>query len=347
VQQEMLMPLYQALIPTRYSQPFIQMLTRSDGKLLEQIRSDTGLDMEQLCSPDSTLTIEEFDALFISLRRHTDRTDLGFELGDSITFASHGLLSNAAANCRTIGEVLGLGARFTRLMSPSFTLVYRTERNHCELVWRPATGMSTFTLHAFYEIHVVSLYRLLEELMGNQLPVFDSWLPMPEPAHAKRFSRLPKLRVHFSAADLPEVRTTIPDAVASFSFRLEDTNASPTLDELQNLQRSFTQTRQWRTWVELMLRECENCQPTQAELADLINVSAHTLARRLRDEGCSFRELSGNIRHQRALEMLSQGRYSIEQIAARLGYEQVSNFSHAFTKIEGVSPLAAKVALRR
>ncbi|MBN3786360.1 AraC family transcriptional regulator [Burkholderia sp. Ac-20353] len=341
------MPLYQAFIPTRYSQPLIQLLARSEEKFVEQIQSDTGLNLEQLCSPDSILTIDEFDTLFLALHRLTGRTDLGFELGESITLASHGLLGHAAAHCRTIGEVLSLGVRFARLMSPSFTLVYRTGKNHGELIWRPAAGMSTFTLHAFYEIHVVSLYRLLEALMGSRLPVFDGWLPIPKPPHARRFSRLPKLRVHFSAGDLPEVRTTIPDAVSLFPLRLEDTNTLPSLDELQNMQRSFTQTRQWRTWVELMLRECENCQPTQAELADLINVSAHTLARRLREEGCSFRELSGTIRHQRALEMLSQGRYSIEQIAGRLGYEQVSNFSHAFSKIEGISPRTAKDALHR
>lgn len=336
------MPLYQPIIPTRYAQPLIALLSGMDASLLLGLREDTGIDAARLCSPDAELTMAEFDVLMQALHRRTGRSDLGFELGNGITLASHGLLGAAMARCRTVGEVLSLGARFTRLMSPSFTLRYRADADAHTLVWQPAAGMSSFTLHAFYEIHIVSLYRLLESLAGPRLPPFETRLPIPRPPHAARYDSLPKLKVQFAAAELPAVRTRIPASLAALPMAWGAEGDSPSLEDLQRLQASFPPARQWRSWVELMLRECEGCQPTQAELAELLNVSAHTLARRLREEGCGFRELAGEIRHQRALAMLREGRYTVEQAAARLGYAHVSNFSHAFSRAEGESPRASR-----
>ena len=41
-------------------------------------------------------------------------------------------------------------------------------------------------------------------------------------------------------------------------------------------------------WVDLMLREAQMVQPTVAQLAALLNMSARTLARRLCAEGINF-----------------------------------------------------------
>lgn len=90
--------------------------------------------------------------------------------------------------------------------------------------------------------------------------------------------------------------------------------------------------------MQLMLREAEDCQPTQAQLAELLGVSAHTLARRLSAEGCSFRQLAAQVRHARACRMLDEGQLSISQIASRLGYNDLANFSHAFRRMAGISP---------
>lgn len=332
------MPLYQPLVPTRYARLLLSYLLRSDEHRLQDVLRGSGMELSRITLSDAALSFAEFDALICALHRHTGRTDIGFELGLGMSADTHGVLGEAMKNSRTAGDVLALAARFNRLMSSGFTLKYRPHELGFELVWQPATGMSSFTLHAFYEIHVVSLYRVLDELLGDRLTPFESWLPMAEPAHHARYGSLPRLRAHFVSADLPEVRTLIPHALASAPLHPGHAMATPALGELQRMQNAFVEADDWRAWVELMLQESENCQPTQAELAEMLNVSVHTLSRRLEKEGTGFRQLSLRIRNHKACALLRHTTLSIEQIACRLGYDHAANLTHAFRRANGMSP---------
>lgn len=334
------MSIYQGIIPTRYTAPLLDYLRESGDVTLQSILQEQGLDIAWLHSSETVLTIEEFDRLLAILLKHTGRTDLGFEVGMRITLDTHGALGQAMAQCKNPSEVLRLASRFSKLMSSSFTLSFKLVSDHYELVWRPASGMSRLTLQCFYEIHTVSLYTLLQRLLGNRLPAYDSWIPMQRPAHGFRYKALSKLRVHFETSPLPEVRSVIPFELAHAPFFVQDSDPAPALHELYTLQQKFAKRGYWADWVRMMLREAESHQPSQAELAALMNISAHTLARHLRGEGFSFRDLANTIRHQRACQMIREGRFAFELIAQRLGYEHLSNFSHAFTKQEGMSPRA-------
>jgi len=53
--------------------------------------------------------------------------------------------------------------------------------------------------------------------------------------------------------------------------------------------------------------------------------------------GVSFRELLRNARIEEAKRMLSSGRYSIKEVAARVGFPDSHYFSRSFKKVTGVS----------
>lgn len=334
------MPLYHPIVPARYAAPLLTCLAQTDNAMVRSVLAEIGMLPSDLLRQDATMTVAEFDRLFTALHEHTGRTDLGFDFGLGITVESHGALGDAMAHCQNLGELLALAARFTRLMTPIILLRHRRDDDFHELLWQPAAGMSTFTLHAFFELHVTSTYRLLETLLGDRLTPYDVWLPMPRPAHIARYTALDKLTVHFGTQSLPEVKTHFSNMLANTPLRLSDAPCNTSLDELARLQRPFSRGGTWRDWVALMLRESEGHQPSQVELAALMSIGAHTLARRLREEQCSFRELANRIRHERACELLRDQRQGIEQIGYRLGYEQVSNFSHAFRRQQGESPRA-------
>lgn len=332
------MPLYEPLVPARYAEPLLTCLAKSNSALVQAALNDIGLIPADLTCYDSAMTIEAFDRLFHILHEQTGRTDLGFEFGLGITLATHGPLGDAMAHCETIGEMLALASRFTRLMSPSIALKYRRETEFHELLWQPAAGMSSFTLHAFFELHVTSTYQLLKGLLGDRLTPYEVWMPIPRPPHIARYAELEKLTVHFGVPLLPEVRTCLPIELAYSQIINTDQRSSPTLDDLNRLQNPLLRGGKWRDWVTLILRESEACQPTQAELAELMSMSSHTLARRLSQEGSRFRDIANNVRHQKACKLLADPRQSIEQISYRLGYRQLSNFSHAFKRRQSESP---------
>ncbi len=78
--------------------------------------------------------------------------------------------------------------------------------------------------------------------------------------------------------------------------------------------------------------------PDMEQVAAGLNMSSRTLRRRLDEEGSNFRLLLDEVRQALAEELLATGGLTLEEIAERLGYGEVSNFIHAFKRWKGVAP---------
>jgi AraC-like DNA-binding protein len=73
-------------------------------------------------------------------------------------------------------------------------------------------------------------------------------------------------------------------------------------------------------------------------------MSARGLQRRLAESGTSFRERLAACRIGRARLWLANSDVPVAEIAADLGYSDASNFSRAFSRATGQSPLAFRRA---
>ena len=78
--------------------------------------------------------------------------------------------------------------------------------------------------------------------------------------------------------------------------------------------------------------------PTMEQLADEIGVTSRTLRRRLLAEDTRYRELLDEVRRLLAEQWLLGGGLRQEEISARLGFSEVSNFIHAFKRWTGQTP---------
>ena len=71
-----------------------------------------------------------------------------------------------------------------------------------------------------------------------------------------------------------------------------------------------------------------------------MHASPRTLKRRLAEENTTFSAIRDDVRRQRALLLLDDRRLSIGEVATRLGYTELPNFTRAFRKWTGVTPAA-------
>ena len=85
---------------------------------------------------------------------------------------------------------------------------------------------------------------------------------------------------------------------------------------------------------------------TIQDVARRLGLSSQTLYRALRAEGTTFEALLAALRHRFAQGYLAQDRASLSEIAYLLGYSDVSAFSRAFKRREGVAPGAWRRANR-
>ena len=335
------MPLYEPLIPARYLAPLWGALQALPAQLLQPTLEAAGLDQASLQQVQRVIPLALFDQLLVILAEYHGRSDLGFTLGQTIKLEDHQALGLVLRRCRTTDQLIRVLTRFSRLVSPSFTLQYRRGPQVAELIWRPAAYMSPLTLRALEEAFAVSMHVELREMLGERLLPFDIYLSMQAPAHLARYAELRPTRFYFGCQAMPEVKVVFPTEL--LELPLQATPSSLDQDfcaTLEAQQRTIARTEHWREWATLILREAEGCQPSREDLAALLNVSPATLTRRLAAEGCSLRELGNQIRHQRACAMLGDPRQSISTIAYRLGYSDVANFSHAFRRAANQSPRA-------
>ena len=78
--------------------------------------------------------------------------------------------------------------------------------------------------------------------------------------------------------------------------------------------------------------------PGLEQMAETLHVNARTLHRALQREGWSFNAMVEEQRRYVAHDLLTVGGVSVSEMAERLGYSEVSNFSRAFRRWYGVSP---------
>ena len=81
---------------------------------------------------------------------------------------------------------------------------------------------------------------------------------------------------------------------------------------------------------------------TEAFIAQAMNTSIRNLNRKLSKEGTSFKSLLMEIRRELAEQYISDSTLTLTEISFLLGFSEVSSFSRAYRRWEGLSPSEAR-----
>lgn len=82
--------------------------------------------------------------------------------------------------------------------------------------------------------------------------------------------------------------------------------------------------------------------PTQEAAAQHLNISVSTLKKQLSAEDTGFQKILTDVRMEKAESLLQDDSLSVSVIAERLGFAYVSNFTRAFKRWAGCTPLEYK-----
>lgn len=187
----------------------------------------------------------------------------------------------------------------------------------------------------FHTLMFSLIVRMLEAVCGAQLQRLQATVPIARPAWQDAFARCFPGTLRFGA----------PALVFRGEARLLDlpcATADPAAYAQACLEcdRLLTQARRasLHTQILALLGARNGDYPTLPEVADFLHLSSRTLARRLAAEGTSFQSLLDEVRQQRAHWYLAQTRLKLEDIAARLGYANLSSFSRVCLRWFGAYP---------
>lgn len=324
-------------VPARYYTRLIEMLELS-GLNVQPLLARARISLSTLQNPDVLLRYSQVERLITLVREASGRSDLGFELGRTLTMSTHSMVGFGMLSSANMEQSLQFVARFFRLVMPSFGMCYTKGQNQAAIDFFPLIGMGPHSLSFHIEAIATAAYREISEMCRN-IPRYRIALSMDQPKHIGRYRELDQVQWIFQSNDKPGIRIHFDFNLAHYPLAMADTNALSVAEQRCNLLlKSVASKGRFKDWVQMTLRETDGGFASLADLSAFLNVSPRTLDRHLKREGTGFRQLTLEIRHEMACNQLKNDTLSITEIAYALGFSDAANFSRSFRAQTGCSP---------
>ena len=284
--------------------------------------------------PAARISAAQMEAVSGAAMRELDDEGLGC-FRRALPWGSYGMLARASLSAPTLGVALKRWCRHHALLTDDVALALRTEGDTARLMLTAHHNPTALT-----EFCVVSLLRnvlgLACWLVDSRMPLQGVELPYPAPAHADVYRVLFDGPVSF---DQPHAALQFDARYLALPIRRDEAAMN------QMLQRALPLTvlpyRRDRLLVQ-RVRLALATQPTAAhsahQLAALLNTSARTLHRQLKEEGATLQRLKDEVRRERATELLHRKHWPIKQVAQAVGFRNEKSFLRAFKDWTGMSP---------
>lgn len=269
--------------------------------------------------------------------RATQRPWLGLELGRSSPPSTHGPTGVAVLASADLRQALEVFARYASLRTNFFEWHCEPLRGALELQVREAQDFGDHR-RFLLDLVLAVVCQLLSAVTGQSVEGLRVRYPMPAPSWRERYASLLGVELQFDATVLA---VQLPDDWLALPCVSADARAfGAALRECEALRAELT-AMDTRQRVRQLLAASSDY-PSLVEAAERLQLSAQTLMRRLKREGTRYQALLDELRQARARWYLEQTTLSVEEIAARLGYRDTSNFSRTVRRWFGETPGALR-----
>jgi len=312
------------------------------GVPTNELLAGTAIDPDDLDNPDAMVSAsDEIMVVRRLLVRLPGHSGIGVDVGSRSTLTHLGLFGFAVMSCGTLRELFSIAMRYFALTTMHIRLALFETAEDCVIeldaghlpadvrgffIERDIAGIiATTTAFALpvaekYADEVTAELAVDEELLRPLLELV--------PVHDVRFGRAHN-RLHFPRAMFDE---PLPQA--------DPHTLEMCMAQCDVLMQSSESRRGITALVRSKLFRDSGVFPTLPDVADELDIHPRTLRRRLAEEDTSFRALLNEARSTVAVDLLRNVGLTVEEVSTRLGYTEVSTFSHAFKRWYGVAPSA-------
>jgi len=263
------------------------------------------------------------------------RPDLGLLAGRGHRFPVFGFWGLALAASPTLASAIRLGLQYVDL-THTF-LRWRFERSRPEAALVMQAGAPLGELETFLvERDAAAAATLLEDLMGRRGGLAGAEFAYPAPPWAARYETVFDCRPSFGSER---------HALRLAAFMLDQplpggdpVTAAAAEAQCRRLLAGMSPAGGLATRLRRLLLDHPGRLPNQDDAARSLNLSRRSLRRRLAQEGTSFRALTDEVRFGLVAGYLENTGLPLDEIAARTGFSDAANLSHAFRRWTGDSP---------
>ncbi len=315
-------------LPGAYIRDFVELTARWNVKPARLV-DGLPVTLDALADPATRVPLQVCEAIVARGVALTKEPALGVHLGMQMRVSSHGFLGFAAMTANTVREALELASRFASTRTSAIGIALHHEGELASVAIVERTPLPPALRETLVLALVIGVWQLGEKLTGRPLDgVCDC--AFPRPAYP-----VPSDRLRF---DRPVHRLVFPASVLELPLVTADAAAKRLAAD--QLERELAQVSDGLVGKIRAHLAKHDAPPTIVELARTLKLSPRTLKRRLAEDGTTYSALRDDQRRQRALLLLDDRSLSISEVAVRLGYTELPNFTRAFRTWTGMTPAA-------
>jgi AraC-like DNA-binding protein len=293
--------------------------------------AEAGFDLSHLGGPDARCPLTKTGRLWRVALEATGDEAFGVKLASYFTPTAFHALGYGLSASSSLKEAFERVQHYAHVVSDA--VGYRFYRCGAEYHFyiEPRTEVAIESIDALVGIHL----RRCRSLIGRDFSPLSIELRRPRPAVLDDFERLWRAPLRFNAEHnrLRFDRTSIERVLDSGNPELARLSDAVSARYLARIERHNMEARV-RT---VLTQHLQHSEPTQEQVAEILNVSARTLQRKLGESGTTFKEILDETRHALALAYLSE-EHSVAEITHLLGFSCSSAFTRAFHRWTGRSP---------
>jgi AraC-like DNA-binding protein len=302
----------------------------------EALFDKAGLDTSRLSNPDTRYPGNRVQQLWRLAVEASGDPCFGFVVGEQVQpVMLHGIGFSWLAS-DTLRDALSRLVRFSRLISSAANMRLQDSVDSLDLVILPPTDVENVP-YASQDAGMSGFLRMCRLTAGDEINPVHVSLKRPRPdcdSHLQAFFRAP-------------LQYDAEANILSFSKQLVDiplTNANPELARINDQAVTDYLARFDRDSLTMQVRSkiierLQDGTPNQEAIAHSLNVSLRSLQRKLNSEATNFKTLLESTRRELALLYIRETHRSLGEITYLLGFSEPSNFTRAFKRWTGVSPI--------
>ena len=310
--------------------PFVRLLERRSD-LPVALRSNF-----KALDPDERVPVQTAHELLAGAVALTNDPDLGLRAAREVSLGDYGAVEYAARSAATWGDACVIVGRYMRLINEALHYSVRSESGRAFIQLQNSVPLPRAAADFQSGAFIVSASNLWPH---GEAPQYEAWFTHERPSQTDEYARtFPGAELRFAAPfngfvlDKHYLDAAVTGADPKLHALIRN-HADALLASLPQVQSTTAQIR------ELITSELAGGDPSVNHIARKVRMGARTLARRLEQEGTTFRDVLDDLRRRLALGYVAGSDLGLSEIAFLLGYSQAAAFHRAFKRWTTQTPL--------
>lgn len=325
-----------ACISSNYSRVIARVLGLQ-VRQLPMLISQTEVTIDQLMQEDTLLTSRQQIQILHNALQMTDDKLFGLHLGQSLTPTTHGVMGFMVSSSPNLLVALKAFKTYLPTRIDFLKIKLTRSKDYWECSWLFDAELNADMHRVLSEVLASVILQFAEFIIGDTIKQTRICFSHRAPNYYQRYSEFLPGSIEFSASELvikiPADLCKITNASGNhenYSFALRQCQSM--LDQIPSKTASHIH----------QLKKIILTHPvgviSEEAAASMLFISKRTLARKLKQEGSSFRKIRDEILSQQACSYLANSEMSVDAIAAILNYHDSSNFRRAFKRWFQLTP---------